>query len=193
MKLIAYKSSLLLLMALLMMFTVTPLTAQVYKTVDADGNVTYTDQPPKDGSGPIKLAPISVIETPEYVTAPKESATAEGDENSKQSLKTLRNKYRNFAIVSPQAEESIWHPDSPVSVAWNAGSQLQEGMTVSVSVDGRQQAITTANVVPVPGLDRGEHTVTAELLNASNQKIATAEPVIFFIRRPSVNRPRPRG
>ena len=193
MKMIADKSRFFLLMALLMMLAAAPLAAQVYKTVDADGNVTYTDQPPKDGSGPIELAPISVTETPNYETAPKKSAKAEEDGNNKQSLKTLRRKYSDFAIVAPQSEESVWHPESAVPVAWGTGAQLQEGRKVSVSVDGREQAITNAQVVPVPGLDRGEHVVTAELLTASNQKIATAEPVTFFVRRPSVNRVRPRG
>ena len=192
MKMIADKSKFFLLMALLMMLAVAPLAAQVYKTVDADGNVTYTDQPPKDGSGPIELAPISVVETPSYETAPK-SAKAEEAANDKQSLKTLRRKYSDFAIVAPQSEESVWHPESAVPVAWGTGAQLQEGMKVRVSVDGREQAITTAQVVQVPGLDRGEHVVTAELLDAGNQKIATAEPITFFIRRPSVNRVRPRG
>ena len=40
--------------------------AQVYKTVDENGNVVYTDQPPEDGSEPIKLKPLSVIEAPVY-------------------------------------------------------------------------------------------------------------------------------
>ena len=34
----------------LLMISATPLMAQVYKVVDKDGNVTYTDQPPADGS-----------------------------------------------------------------------------------------------------------------------------------------------
>ena len=42
MKMIADKSRFFLLMALLMMFAAAPLAAQVYKTVDADGNVIAT-------------------------------------------------------------------------------------------------------------------------------------------------------
>ena len=43
-----------------------PVMAQVYKTVDENGNVVYTDQPPADGSRPIKLKELSVIEAPVY-------------------------------------------------------------------------------------------------------------------------------
>ncbi len=46
----------LMIISALLLFSATPLLAQVYKVVDKDGNVTYTDQPPADGSGPVELA-----------------------------------------------------------------------------------------------------------------------------------------
>lgn len=189
MKLITRKAYFLILTALLLSLVATPLTAQVYKVVDKDGNVTYTDQPPGDGSKPIKLAPISVIETPKYETKPK---AVEGEDGQPLSLRTLRRMYRDFAIVAPQSEESIWHPDAPVTVAWSTGEPLQMGMKARVSVDGQVQATTTERVVPVDNLERGEHTVTADLLNDRNQKVATAKPIIFFVRRPGLNNNRPR-
>jgi len=64
MKLMTHKTFILILVAFSLAIMASPLIAQVYKTVDKDGNVTYTDQPPPDGSKPIKLAPISVIEAP---------------------------------------------------------------------------------------------------------------------------------
>lgn len=190
MKLITQKIFLLILVALALAIAAGPLAAQVYKTVDEDGNVTYTDQPPKDGSKPVKLRPISVIEAPTYEVAPK--ATEEGAEGGKEmSLKYLRKNYKDFAIVAPQSEESIWHPDAAITVAWNVGYRLQEGMQVTIYVDGVQQATTTEQIIPVSGLDRGEHTVTAELKDAKNRRIATAAPVTFFVRRPGLNQ-RPR-
>ena len=191
MKLIPHKYCFLMLMALILALTVMPLSAAVYKIVDKDGNVTYTDEPPGDGSKPIELKPISVVERPTYETPPK--ADVDDGEEAQMSLRDMRRAYRDFAIVAPQSEESIWHPEAPITVAWNTGKQLQDGMTVSVAIDGQQQADTTQKIVPVSGLDRGEHTVTAELRNASNQTVASAEPVTFFIRRPNIhtNRARP--
>jgi hypothetical protein len=194
MKLEMNKTYFLTLAVLFLALAAGPLTAQIYKVVDKDGNVTFTDQPPGDGSKPIKLQPISVIETPKYETKPKPKA--EGEDGEPLSLRTLRKMYRDFAIVAPQSEESIWHPDAPITVAWSTGAQLQSGMKVSVSVDGKLQASTTDRVIPVANLDRGEHTVTAELTNERNQKVATAEPIVFFVRRPGLNnriRPAPRG
>lgn len=190
MKLLNSKTYVLMLAVLTLALVAAPLAAQVYKVVDKDGNVTYTDQPPGDGSKPIKLPPISVIETPNYETKPKPSA--EGEDGKPLSLRSLRRMYRDFAIVAPQSEESIWHPDAPVTVAWNTGAPLQTGMKVSISVNGKLQASTTDRIIPVANLDRGEHTVTAVLTNHRNQKVATAEPIIFFVRRPGLNNNRPR-
>lgn len=193
MKLVTYKILLLILIAFSIAITTGPLTAQVYKTVDEDGNVTYTDQPPKDGSEPIELRPISIIEAPIYETKPQAvEADAEGDTGKEMSLRNLRKNYKDFAIVSPRQEESIWHPDGPVTVAWSAGNQLQVGMKVTVYMDGIKQVTTSDQIIPVSGLDRGEHTVMAELTDAKNRKIATTQPVTFFIQRPGLNSNRAR-
>ena len=180
--------TLVLLLALVSM----PLAAQVYKTVDENGNVVYTDQPPADGSPPVKLREISVVEAPIYESAaPAAEEDVAIEEGKEMSLRYLRKNYADFAIVAPQQEESIWHPEDVVNVAWRARYQLQPGMKVIVSVDGQQQASTSEQIVPVSGLERGEHQVTAELKDARNRSIATAEPVTFFVRRPGLYNRRP--
>ena len=191
-----HKIFLLILFAMMLSVTAGSAGAQVYRVVDEDGNVTYTDQAPGDGSQPIELRPISVIEAPEFETAPKEGEEGAegGEENKEMSLRYLRKNYQDFAIVAPQQEESVWRPDGPITVAWNARYALQEGMSVTVYLDGARQATTTEQIIPVIGLERGEHTVTAEIKDAKNRRIATAEPITFFIRQPGLyNRARRGG
>ncbi len=71
--------------------------AQVYKVVDEDGNVTYTDQAAGRRFRPIELPPISVIEAPNYETAPatdqQDSDSADGKEMS---LTYLRKNLQGF-------------------------------------------------------------------------------------------------
>ena len=198
MKLMTHKTLLTLLVAFLLTIVVSPLTAQVYKIVDKDGNVTYTDKPPVDGAKPLDLPPLSVIETPDYGKTARqeaEEAVAAGGEKEVP-LRTLRNRFRDFAIISPLQEDSVWWTDGPVSIAWSSSNQLQEGMTVQIFLNGQQQANTTAPMIPVNGLERGEHTVTATIKDARKRTVATAEPITFFIRQPGMYntaRPRPRG
>ena len=94
MSMVVHKTFFMILFAFLLAITVTPLMAQVYKVVDKDGNVTFTDQPPADGSKPIKLAPISVIEAPTYEKAPE--PTEEEGAQAGPSLSEMRKTYRDF-------------------------------------------------------------------------------------------------
>ena len=190
MKTVIYMRFITILAALSLALTASPLMAQVYKVVDKDGNVTFTDQPPGDGSKPIELAPISVIEAPTYEKAPE--ATAEDDAEKKMSLSYLRRNYKDFAIISPQQEESVWKPDGPISIAWNTRYAIQEGMQVTVYLDGKVHTTTSEQVVAVGGLERGEHSVKAELRDAKNRTIATTEQVVFFVRQPGLYNRRPR-
>ena len=176
--------SLMMVFALLML-SATPLLAQVYKVVDKDGNVTYTDQAPADGSGPIELKPISVVEAPTYETAPKTGDESDAEDKG-MSLSYLRKNYKDFAIVSPQQDESVWRPDGPIPVAWNTKYALQDGMQVTILLDGKKYTSTTQQMVPVANLDRGEHVLSAELRDAKNRVVAQAAPVTFFVRQPGL-------
>lgn len=172
--------------AVLLMTLAFPLMAQVYKVVDENGNVSYTDQPPGDGSKPIKLAPISVIEAPEYEKAPEvENEGEEGDEKQP-SLSYLRRIYKDFSIISPVQEESVWKPNGPVAVAWNVRTALQPGMKVTLYLDGAEHVTTVESIIPLSNLDRGEHILRAELKNSKNQVVATAPTVTFFVRQPNL-------
>ncbi len=195
---IVYKTFFLILMAFSLVVATNTVLAQVYKIVDENGNVTYTDRPPKDGSKPVKLAPISVIEAPTYGQPAKaDKEDTESVNVEEMSLKYLRKNYADFAIVTPQQEESVWNPDKAMAVAWNTRYELQEGMQVTIYIDGMQYSKTTDQIISVLRLDRGEHKVEAQLFDAKNRRIATAEPVTFYVRRPGLYnnaaRSRPRG
>ena len=200
MKLITNKELLMILLTFSLAMTASSLMAQVYKVVDENGNVTFTDIPPGDGSKPVDLPPISVVETPDYETTARqaaEAAAAAGNaEPPEETLRSLRQSYRDFEIISPRSEESIWSPDGPISVVWSAGDDLREGMQVMVFIDGNLQATTSQPMIPIVGLERGEHVVTAEIRDRRNRTIVAAPPVTFFVRQPGLyNRPRvgPRG
>lgn len=181
----AVQNSLLMIFLISLMTTAaSPLMAQVYKVVDEDGNVTYTDKPPPDGSKPIDLAPISVIEAPTYEKAPE--ATEEDEAEKAMSLGYMRRVYRDFAITSPSQEESVWKPDGPVSVTWAVNTGLQPGMQVILYLDGQRHTATVQPMIPLIGLDRGEHTLKAELRDSRNRIVATAETITFFVRQPNV-------
>ena len=164
--------------------------AEVYKTVDDNGNVVYTDRPPAENAQPMELPGLSVIEAIRPASGDRaETAAAgeQGDQEAVTSIRELRRGYRDFALVSPVAEETYWGTGGQVPLAWETRYQLQPGMKVVFYVDGEARQSTTAEAITVDRLERGAHTAYAELLDARNRKIATAKPVTFYIQQYSIN------
>ena len=164
-----------------------PLQAEVYKHVDENGNVSYSDRPQSDNAEPMTLPGLSVIESVPSVPKPEPEAATEGQQEVT-SIRELRRGYRDFRIVSPAAEETIWGTANEATIAWDSRYQLQPGMTVTFYVDGNALEPTTDGAITLRQLDRGAHTVSAELIDSRKRKIATAEPVTFYIQQYSVNR-----
>ncbi|MDX1555608.1 MAG: DUF4124 domain-containing protein [Xanthomonadales bacterium] len=172
--------------------------AQVYKVVDENGNVTYTDQPPADGSGAVVLPEISVVETePEDDTAALDATadptapTAGGDEalveeEQPKTPRELRRMFSDFRILSPAPEESLWGTENTVVVSWGASAPYEPGMSVSVYVDGQARDTDPNGNLSIT-LDRGEHQVYAVLRDADGRRIITTSTVTFYIHQASRN------
>ncbi len=166
--------------------------ADIWKVVDEDGNVTYTDQPPKDGTKPMDLPELSVIETDiQDVQTPVDEEEVKAPTTSE-----LRKLYRDFQITRPLQEETFWGTANTVVVTWGSRTPFTPDLNVRLFINGK------ARVAPATGgvsltLDRGEHKVFAELRDASNRRILKTDTVTFYIKQNSANfnrsRPRPRG
>ena len=162
---------------------------EIYKVVDEDGNVTFTDQKPNSGAEPVDLPPLSVIETdtpPPVAPAP----SAEADEPGPPSIRDLKKQFRDFQITQPQNEETFWGTGNTVVVPWSSAEAIPPEMTVMLYVDGKGQKAPNAGGVSLT-LDRGEHSVYAELRDERNRRIITTETVTFFVKQHSVNFNRP--
>lgn len=171
--------------------------AAIYKVVDEHGNVTYTDKAPHPDATPVDLPGLSVISPQRNpsatVTTAGQAAFEDEDTEEVTSVRQLRRGYRDFHLVSPTQEEALWNTNNTASVAWDARYQLQAGMSVVIYLDGVAQEPTSAPVIHFERLDRGEHTVKAELFDRRNRKIASSETVTFYIMQPSVLNPRRRN
>lgn len=178
--------------ALMGLATIEPLWAQVYKVVDENGNVTYTDEPPKDGTPEMVLPEISVIESdyePEPSVADQAAADgtgeATGDEEEALSPRELRGMFKDFRILTPEPEETYWGTANTVVVSWGASTPYEKGMSVSVVLNGAaQEASPTGNVMAT--LDRGEHKVYAVLMDEGGTRIATSETVTFYVQQATI-------
>jgi hypothetical protein len=162
---------------------------QIYKIVDENGHITFTDQSPGDGTEPMVLPELSVVSTDvEVPVATTDPVPDPAEEPLTRAM--LRKMYQDFRITRPQPDETFWGTENTVVLAWDVSAPLQEGMAVRFSVDGSARAASTDNMISVT-LDRGAHTVSAVLLEADGRTLMTTDTVTFFVHQASVRGNRP--
>lgn len=169
------------------------LAAQVYKVVDEHGNVTYTDQPPADGTPPMDLPELSVVESEDDATevadpatllnpSPADAAAVAADQEK--TPRELRRMFADFRILTPTPQETFWGTANVVVVSWGASAAYEEGMQVSVVVNGDSQDVDPNGNLPLT-LDRGEHQVYAVLRDNRGRRIVTTDTVTFHVKQAS--------
>jgi hypothetical protein len=161
----------------------------IYKVVDKDGNVTFTDQAPTDGAQPLDLPPLSVIETDIQVPETAAAGSAAG-EPKQPTIRELRKQFRDFKITRPEPEETFWGTANSVVVSWGSSQPIPQNMSAMLFVDGAGQNAPAMGGVTLT-LDRGEHQVYAQLRDEQNRRIVTTDTVTFFVKQHSANFNRP--
>jgi len=187
-----FRQTLKLLALSVVLLLAAPLSAEIYRVVDKDGNVIYTDQPPGDGSEPLQLPELSVIrgDAPEAQVA--ESPTLKQEANAELKALDLRKMYSDFRITQPQDEETFWGTANQVVVSWTSVTPLQPGMTVQLLVDGSPVDVTGQESASLK-LDRGTHEVRIELFSGGKRPFLTTNPVTFFVKQASIGADRVPG
>jgi hypothetical protein len=149
-----------------------------YRWVDAQGVVHYSDTP-QPGAQKLEIAPAQTFQ---FTANPGASSAAAND--------TSPGQYTACLITQPQPQQSFYAPESvPVTVQLAPGRR--SGDLVQVTYDGTPVSATddsgTNFQIDMP--DRGQHTVTATVMDSTGRTVCTSEPVIFYVQRPSLDSP----
>jgi len=164
-----------------MLFAVPVMAASVYRHVDADGNVVYSDEP--QAGHRVDLKPITVVDP---VKTETRTRSAEPTAASASAID-----YARFTITSPSNGQTL-----PTGQAGNVQVKLaiepalQQGDRVQLRVDGevRQSPLHTS-VFALSQLERGEHRLQAELVDAKGQVRLSTPAVTLYVQRASIHLP----
>ena len=164
-----------IVLLLLALFTLTAVFGDtLYKWVDDQGNVHYSDKP-HPGATKMHLPNAQTFTPP---------ATATPDDGSGQHRQQAQQQAYSIQITSPSADQTFSNTQSvTVSVSLTPG--LQQGDTITITVDGQSQGPGGSLSATFDGLDRGQHTASATLQEA-NGKVLSAPSVTFYIHRATV-------
>lgn len=162
---------LLALLAITSMVAADPL----YKWVDDQGNIHYSDKP-QPGAQKIEMPKAHTFTAPQVATPP--------DGRDTPSKQPANQGYTEIAIVSPADQEVLWNTTS-VEVSVSLVPGLRGGDSVTITVDGNSQTVSATSAT-FDDLDRGEHTITASVTTRRGA-VLNAKSVTFYIQRSTKN------
>jgi hypothetical protein len=154
--------------------------SQVYQWLDGQGNVHFSDAPPPGGSKArdvkeITVPPISTV--PAITSAPVKMADGQN---------TRASPYRRFAIVEPANDSAIRHNDGNVTITTSLEPALRPGDTITFFVDGEATVTGREARLLLPNVDRGTHTLRAEVNDSEGKSLISSETVSFHLLRVSI-------
>lgn len=168
----------------------------VYRSVDAQGNVVFSDQPPAPGqqAETVEIREPTSFQSNTPPAANDSNATWEWDMRA-QDAADQAIAYGGIVIASPANDEGVRANDGTLTVVVGVDPELQPGHLVEILLDGGLAGSANATSVALTEIERGTHTLEARIVDASGTVLATSSPVTFHMLRYAPllapNRPRP--
>ncbi len=176
--LVVMKNTLLNSLLILTLISSCSATAALYKGLDSEGNVVYSDTPFKDAEN-FTPPPISVMD----------KGKVKADEKAAADEKPAEFKYMDFDIVSPTNNQTIRDdPDVTVSLKLKPGLNMEENHSIWMLVDGKPVVKNTQSLtIQLGRLDRGAHQLQAQIRNNEGAIILRTRPTVVFIHKTSAH------
>ncbi|MBV1931997.1 MAG: DUF4124 domain-containing protein [Porticoccaceae bacterium] len=147
----------------------------VFKTVDEQGNVTFTDNPPADGdSREIKIRPINT----QASTAPTGKIAEKKPEEEGKEVP-----YSASFITQPLNQSTVPPGQTEVVVQISLKPPLQTGHVVKLFHNGQARPPATSTRFTLTDLIRGEHKVRAQIFGVNGNRKAETQTITFYVKR----------
>ncbi|MBT8442468.1 MAG: DUF4124 domain-containing protein [Gammaproteobacteria bacterium] len=158
--------------------------AEVYRWVDDDGTVHYSDRP-QEGAETVIIQEAQTFSTPARQAASSTSTTT-NDAAPEDAAS-----YSNFEIVSPRQEEVLWNIGGQLNVSLRARPRIRSGHTIFLFMDGQevQQLPRGRTMASLTDVVRGTHQLHAEVRDRSGSTVARSDTVQFTVQQTSIQNP----
>jgi hypothetical protein len=169
----------------LMLLTLTcpvGLAATVYKWVDENGVVHYSDQPHPNAQ---KLQ----IEGAQTFPAAALRSGAPPPQ-ARESPSSSANPYQGCAIQQPADGETYQNTDT-VGVAVVTDPSMRPGDNIYLTMDGQpvNGGSPTGPAFRISGVDRGTHSLQAQVRDGAGQVVCQTPSITFYVHQPSLLNP----
>jgi len=179
-------------------FFTSPCFSDVYKWVDDDGNVHYTNKPRKNATK-VDLPPSTTYTAANAKN--KKDSTTENTETTKKTVKVNKQaekektatvddkpEYDVIEIIEPEENKTIRNDQGEVVVKISLSPTLGEGHIRQLILDNAAlpKIILPANSATLSGLERGKHQFVLEIKDAKGKVIGKSTPRKFVLRKAAI-------
>ncbi len=150
---------------------------EIYKKVDKEGNITFSDQPQKEAEK-IEVEPVNILErqplTP--VITPVEEVAFE---------------YSSIAITSPENDETLRNTGD-ITVSGTLSPSLRGDHRIEFLDNGvALQPASKSLGISLQNLDRGTHSFVMQVIDDDGKVLISSQPVNLHVHRNFIPPPPP--
>ncbi len=154
----------------------TATSAEVYKTVDKNGRVTYTDVPPADTTAkPIDLKTINSIPAPAAIPTDNLNDTINNPQVS--------GEYQ-VQLLAPENGTTLMANERSITVSASVNPGLDNGDLLAYKLDGETLTTSSETTYIIAEPPRGEHILTVDVVDSEGNSLAQSNAVTVIIMRP---------
>ncbi len=148
--------------------------AGLYKGLDTEGNVVYSDKP-FENSEQMTPPPITVVDAPKVIA---KEAVEEIDE------KPPETRYTHLSIKSPENNQTIWNePALMVSLSLKPALDIEQGHRTWLIMDGKPLVKNSQSLtLPIGRADRGQHQLQAQVRNNKGKILKSSNSIQIHIK-----------
>lgn len=164
--------------------------AEMYKWVDPDGNISYSDQPPFKGAQKLNAPEITTVPA---ANVPEKKPDPSAEDSKSKDKKTAS--YTYLKITSPVDDATIRDNEGnfSVSITIKPALNTKKGHYFSVFMDGKtvQDKIYVGSA-SLNNVDRGTHKISVAVKNDKGKILRKSKAITVHLHRQSVVRKQPR-
>lgn len=163
---------------LLLMMVIGSSVADIYKWVDRQGNVHFSDTP-HPGAERLDIPEAQSFTPPTRPSSVPERMSPAPEANG--------HTYTRVAIVQPENEATIRNNDGFIAVSVQVEPELFPGDKLQMVFDNTPLGEPQTNLLfQMSGIYRGSHTIAIQVIDTDGTVLETSDPVTVFMFRPRV-------
>lgn len=169
-----------LVLAFLLPLGSSTLAGEIYRHVDENGNVTYSDEPAGDDSEAMELEPLPEVSLPDSPVRERRNSEQESDRGS-----DGQQGYESVEITQPEHDSAFWRGDGLIVVRFQSQPSLRPGHRFALELDGERSRQGRSTSFTLENMNRGTHEIVIHVVNANGETIGSSDVTRFTLHRPS--------